>query len=53
MSGTDEFMPVSLSPSPTESAIRIEVRRKGRSVSIEWPVSAAGECARLLRELMR
>jgi leucyl-tRNA synthetase len=53
MSVTDEFMPVSLPENPTQSPIRIEVRRKGRTVSIEWPASAASECARLLRELMR
>jgi transposase-like protein len=53
MSGTDGFMPVSLPPSPAQSAIRIEVRRNGRSVSIEWPASAAQECALLLRELVK
>jgi transposase-like protein len=53
MPGTDGFMPVSLPPSPAQSAIRIEVRRNGRSVSIEWPASAAHECALLLRELVK
>jgi transposase len=53
MHGSEGFMPVSLPPSPTESAIRVEVRRNGRSVSIEWPASAARECALLLKELMR
>lgn len=47
------FMPVSLPATPTESAIRIEVRSRGRSVSIQWPASAAGECAHLLREMIR
>jgi transposase len=50
---SEGFMPVSLAPSTTESAIRIEVRRNGRSVSIEWPATAARECALLLKELMR
>jgi hypothetical protein len=50
---TDSFVPVNLPPISTESTIRIEVRRKGRSVSIEWPASAARECAQLLRELTR
>jgi transposase-like protein len=53
MSVTDGFMPVSLPPSPAQSAIRIEVRRNGRSVTIEWPASAAHECALLLRELVK
>ena len=53
MRGSEAFIPVSLPASPTESAIRVEVRRKGRSISIEWPASAARECALLLRELMR
>lgn len=47
------FMPVPLPPNPTDGVIRIEVRRKGRSVSIEWPASAGRECALLLRELTR
>jgi hypothetical protein len=51
--GAEAFVPVALSSSPTERAIRIEVRRKGRSVSIEWPASAAHECGLLLRELIR
>jgi transposase-like protein len=53
MPGTQGFMPVSLPPSPAASAIRIEVRRNGRSVSIEWPATAAHECALLLRELVK
>ena len=50
---TESFMPVPLPSNPTESAIRIEVRRRGRTISIEWPASAARECALLLRELTR
>ena len=53
MQGSEVFMPVSLPPSPAESAIRVEVRRNGRSVSIEWPAAAARECALLLKELLR
>ena len=37
----------------SEAAIRIKVRRRGGTVIIEWPASAAHECALLLRELMR
>lgn len=47
------FVPVALPASLTDSIIRIVVRRKGRAVSIEWPASAAHECALLLRELVR
>jgi transposase len=50
----ESFVPVSVpAANPPESPIRIELRRKGRSVSIEWPATAAHECALLLRELMR
>jgi transposase len=46
------FLPVPL-PNPVSGAIRIEVRRRGGSVTVEWPAAAAHECALLLRELMR
>lgn len=51
--GSESFVPVALPSNPTEGTIRIEVRRKGRSIGIEWPASAAHECALLLRELMK
>jgi transposase len=47
------FVPVALPSNPAEGVIRIEVRRRGGTVSVEWPASAAHECALLLRELMR
>ena len=47
------FVPVRISSSATEAAIRIEVRRGSSTVKVEWTSSAAGECALLLRELMR
>ena len=47
------FVPVSLPSNPTDAAIRIKVRRRGGTISVEWPASAAHECALLLRELMR
>jgi len=47
------FLPVRISSSATEAGIRIEVRRGSSTVKIEWPASAAGECALLLRELMK
>jgi transposase-like protein len=50
----EAFVPVRLSSSSSsDGAIRIELRRKGHSVSIAWPASAARECAMLLRELMK
>jgi hypothetical protein len=51
--GGERFMPVSLPENRADGAIRIEVRRRGGSVTVEWPASAAHECALLLRELMR
>ena len=49
----DSFVPVALPSSPVESVIRVELRRKGRSMNLQWPASAARECALLLRELMK
>ena len=53
MESGESFVPVALPSNPAEGAIRIEVRRRGGTVSVEWPASAAHECALLLRELMR
>lgn len=50
---TGSFVPVKVSSTAAEGAIRIEVRRGSSTVSVEWPASAAHECALLLRELMR
>jgi transposase len=47
------FVSVRISASAAEAAIRIEVHRGSSTVKIEWPASAAGECALLLRELMK
>jgi transposase len=47
------FVPLPLSANPVSGAIRIEVRRRGGRVTVEWPASAAHECALLLRELMK
>jgi transposase len=46
------FVAVPMSANSTEGLIRIEVRRKNRRVSIEWPASAARECVLLLKEIM-
>jgi transposase len=53
MESAESFLPVALAASPTESLIRIEIRRRGRTVSMQWPATAARECAQLLRELVR
>ena len=47
------FVPVSLPSNPTDGAIRIKIQRRGGTVSIEWPASAAHECALMLRELVK
>ena len=45
-----QFVPVTLTPSvPPAPEIRIEARRGNAVVKVEWPVSAAGECAAWLR----
>ena len=49
------FVPVVL-PAPTCPApadIRMELRRGATSMTINWPVAAAGECAAWMRELLR
>jgi transposase-like protein len=48
------FIPLSL-PAPPEvrQAIRIELQRGPLTVTMTWPVSAAGECASWMRELLR
>ena len=53
MESGESFVPVALPSNPAEGAIRIEVRRRAGTVSVEWPAAAAHECALLLRELMR
>jgi transposase len=47
------FVPVTPPSNPADGMIRIKVRRRGGTVIIEWPASAAHECALLLREIMR
>ena len=53
MAATEGFIPMPLPSTSSEAAIRVEVRRNGKSVSIEWPVSAARECALLLQDIMK
>lgn len=54
--GGGEFVPLPLAsvPVPVDQApIRIELRRGATSVSVAWPVGAAGACAAWLRELLK
>jgi transposase len=45
-----EFLPVAITPTePRPPEIRIEARRGSAVVKIEWPVTAASECAAWLQ----
>jgi transposase len=50
------FVPVTItgpkSGSAVERPIRVQVRKRGLRLTIEWPVSAAGACAGWLQELL-
>ena len=47
------FVPLA-TPSPgSERDVRIELSRGTRSITVSWPVSAAGACALWVREVMR
>jgi len=64
---TPAFVPIELSavasttaseqpcvaPSTPQADIRIECQRPGMSVTVHWPLSAATQCAQMLRELLR
>ena len=49
------FIAVAVAPSPAPVAgdIRIDLRRGATTVSVTWPLVAAGECAAWLREILR
>ena len=47
------FVPVPLVSVPAEPMIRIELRSGSGTVIVQWPTSAASECAVPLRELVR
>ena len=48
------FVPVALeNPAVSEARIRIEVRRGATTVIVEWPPSAARECAEWLSGLVK
>jgi transposase len=44
--------PAAVAPAPTE-AIRVELKRGALGVNVIWPISAAGDCASWLRELLQ
>lgn len=50
------FLPVALAApgrtAPLERPIRVQVRRRGLRVTIDWPTMAAEHCAAWLKELL-
>jgi len=51
-------LPAATAPAPSEPApmpadIRLEIRRGAAVVNVTWPLSAAGQCAAWLREVLR
>lgn len=53
---SDAFIALALPPTVADqppAEIRIELQRGATAVKIQWPASAAGECAIWLRELLR
>ena len=49
----ETFVQLAMSGMAAAEPIRIELHRAGVAVSVVWPVSAAGECAAWMRELLR
>ena len=47
------FLPVTVTPSTTEAAIEIELRRGPLTMKATWPLSAATQCATWAREILR
>lgn len=45
--------PAVAAPSEAAEEIRIEIARAGGTVSVSWPLSAAAQCAQLLRDMLR
>ena len=50
---TGAFVPVQLQPGTDSADIRVEINHHGTMVNVSWPVSAAGDCAAWLREVLR
>ena len=38
---------------PVVETIHMELTRSGATLTVRWPVSAAGQCAQMLRDLLR
>ena len=49
-----EFVFLTLAPGPTVvNDIHLELRRGAIAVNVTWPLSASGQCAAWLREILR
>ena len=49
-----EFVSLTLAPGPAVvDDIRLELRRGAIAVNVTWPLSASGQCAAWLREILR
>jgi transposase len=51
-----EFVPITLAPLGTPAAgvdIRVEIRRGVTAITVNWPTSAAGDCAAWLRDWLK
>ena len=46
-------LPLASAPTPPAGEIRVEVRHGDATVTVTWPVSAAGECTAWLRAWLR
>jgi hypothetical protein len=50
----EAFVPVALpTGNPASAVIRIEIHRKDRRVSIEWPATESKACAIVLHEILK
>lgn len=51
---TPAFVPLSVPAVPSLSGdIRIELHRNATTITLSWPIAAAGDCASWLRDLLR
>ena len=48
-----EAVPCETPPSVAPDVIRIEIQRPGGTLVVHWPLSAAQQCAQLLRDWLR
>ena len=49
-----EFVSLTLAPGPTVvNDIHLELRRGAIAVNVTWPLSASGQCAAWLREILK